>query len=251
MKYGVSFCKKKVLQLSYLHDKRKFETGLFICLVIYIDFSTGQKIGGAGERFSRAAFEKEAHFLRSFRKDGHCHIEKDGYRSNPYLQSGCYNARELKKPNAKVRKIAFTINSELKQLGLFGKHSYDKFIPECYKYASVKDRLALLQGLMDTDGHCMKSNKDIFSGTEFSTISERLSDDVAELVQSLGGIVRKHSKKPFYTKNGVHVYCKTAYRLNIKMPSQLIPFRLKRKISAYHIPQKYDVARFIKDDLFR
>ena len=166
---------------------------------------------------------------------------------NPYLQSGCYNARELKKPNAKVRKIAFTINSELKQLGLFGKHSYDKFIPECYKYASVEDRLALLQGLMDTDGHCMKSNKDIFSGTEFSTVSERLSDDVAELVQSLGGIVRKHSKKPFYTKNGVHIYCKTAYRLNIKMPSQLIPFRLKRKISAYHIPQKYDVARFIKD----
>lgn len=166
---------------------------------------------------------------------------------NPYLQSGCYNARELKKPNAKVRKIAFTINSELKQLGLFGKHSYDKFIPECYKYASVEDRLALLQGLMDTDGHCMKSNKDIFSGTEFSTVSKRLSDDVAELVQSLGGIVRKHSKKPFYTKNGVHVYCKTAYRLNIKMPSQLIPFRLKRKISAYHIPQKYDVARFIKD----
>ena len=166
---------------------------------------------------------------------------------NPYLQSGCYNARELKKPNAKSRKIAFTINSELKQLGLFGKHSYDKFIPECYKYASVEDRLALLQGLMDTDGHCMKSNKDIFSGTEFSTVSERLSDDVAELVQSLGGIVRKHSKKPFYTKNGVHVYCKTAYRLNIKMPSQLIPFRLKRKISAYHIPQKYDVARFIKD----
>ena len=62
MKYGVSFCKKKALKLSYMHGKRIYETGLFICPIIYINFSTGQKIGGAGEGFSRAAFENEGHF---------------------------------------------------------------------------------------------------------------------------------------------------------------------------------------------
>ena len=106
------------------------------------------------------------------------------------------------------------------------KSSSEKFIPEIYKYASINDRLSLLQGLMDGNDN---------EGTnEFISQSEKLIDDVAELVQTLGGIAVK-----FFIDNSYHI--------NIKMPSQFIPFRLKRKADAYHIPQKYEVARFIKN----
>lgn len=167
-----------------------------------------------------------------------------------YLETKYFNARELANPpQTKTRKIAFTLNNELKQLNLFNKRSWEKHIPNCYKYSSVENRLSLLQGLMDTDGYCMKSKKkpNIFSATEFSTTSEQLANDVMEIVQSLGGIARKHSKKPFYTKNGQRIYCRTSFSLNIKMPFPFNPFRLKRKADLYHSPQKYEVARFIRN----
>jgi len=138
--------------------------------------------------------------------------------------------------------------SDIKELGLENTRSGTKFIPEIYKYSSIENRLAILQGLMDTDGHCMKSKNGEFNGTEYSTISERLADDVAEIVHSLGGIVRKKSKIGKYKKeDGTIVECKKAYRLNIKMPSEFNPFRLKRKADTYRLPNKYKVGRYIKN----
>jgi SNF2 family DNA or RNA helicase len=138
--------------------------------------------------------------------------------------------------------------SDIKELGLENTKSDTKFIPDIYKYSSIENRLAILQGLMDTDGHCMKSKNGEFKGTEYSTTSERLADDVAEIVHSLGGIVRKKSKIGKYKKeDGTIVVCKKAYRLNIKMPSEFNPFRLKRKADAYNLPNKYKIGRYIKN----
>ena len=140
------------------------------------------------------------------------------------------------------------VNTSLFDLKLEHTRSHTKFIPEIYKYSSIENRLAILQGLMDTDGHCMKSKNGEFNGTEYCTVSERLADDVAEIVHSLGGIVRKKSKIGSYKKeDGTKVICKRAYRLNIKMPEQFNPFRLKRKSNIYYIPEKYKVGRYIKD----
>lgn len=138
---------------------------------------------------------------------------------------------------------------EIKNLGLSGTKSETKFIPEIYKYSSIENRLAILQGLMDTDGHCNKTNKkNIFNGTEYCTASERLADDVAEIVHSLGGIVRKSSKIGSYKKlDGTIILCKRVYRLNIKLPNEFIPFRLKRKVSNYNPPIKYKIGRYIKN----
>lgn len=141
-----------------------------------------------------------------------------------------------------------TLKKEIKSLNLNGALSHTKFIPEQYKYASVDDRLSLLHGLMDTDGHCMKSKNGAFSGTEYCTVSEQLADDVADIVHSLGGIVRKKSKIGSYKKeDGTKVKCKVAYRLNIKLPSNMNPFRLKRKSDEYNPPKKYKVGRYIKN----
>jgi hypothetical protein len=147
-----------------------------------------------------------------------------------------------------IRTAYFKLGDELIYLGLDGKKSDTKFIPEIYKYSSIENRLAILQGLMDTDGHCIKSKTGVFLGTEFCTVSEQLADDVAEIVHSLGGIVRKKSKIGKYKKqDGTIVVCKKVYRLNIKLPTEFNPFRLKRKADEYNPPKKYKVGRYISN----
>lgn len=148
--------------------------------------------------------------------------------------------RELKEGRIPFGKI-------LNELELHNTRSHTKFIPYIYKYSSIESRLAILQGLMDTDGHCMLSKNGAFQGTQYSTVSEKLCDDVAEIVHTLGGICRKSSKLGSYTKNGVKVECRISYRLNIKLSNDMNPFRLKRKADAYNQPKKYSVGRYIKN----
>ena len=65
----------------------------------------------------------------------------------------------------------------LRALGVIG----GKHIPAIYLRGSHAQRLALLQGLMDTDGSCQ------VSGTcEVGSSDRRLAEDIAELVSSLG-----------------------------------------------------------------
>jgi len=143
------------------------------------------------------------------------------------------------------RKGNIYIGKSLSDLKLSNTRSHNKFIPDIYKYTSVENRLAILQGLMDTDGHCMLSKKEEFHGTEFSTISEKLCDDVCEIVQTLGGIARKTSRRGFYKKDGKRVECNISYRVNIKLPKGMNPFRLKRKSERYNEPKKYPTGRYI------
>ena len=160
---------------------------------------------------------------------------------------GGFNFKETKnKPNC--RTCSINIGLSLYDLKLEHTRSDTKFIPDIYKYSSIENRLAILQGLMDTDGHCMKSKQGFFVGTEYCTVSEKLADDVAEIVHSLGGIVRKKSKIGKYKKeDGTVVECKKAYRLNIKLPNEFNPFRLKRKVNDYNPPKKYKIGRYIKN----
>jgi len=148
--------------------------------------------------------------------------------------------RELKEGRMPFGKI-------LNELELHNTRSHTKFIPNIYKYSSIEDRLAILQGLMDTDGHCMLSKKGEFNGTQYTTVSERLCDDVAEIVHTLGGICRKSYRVGAYTKNGLRVECRISYKLNIKLSNDMNPFRLKRKADAYNQPKKYSVGRYIKN----
>lgn len=151
------------------------------------------------------------------------------------------------RPNVRIGNMV--IGESLKELGLNKTKSHNKFIPDLYKYASVDDRLSLLQGLMDTDGTCNsnKRKKNIFSGTEYCTVSEQLADDLIEIVHSLGGIARKKSRIPKYTYKGVKKTGKKAYRVNVKLPEGMNPFRLKRKSDIYNSPKKYKVGRYIKN----
>ena len=70
----------------------------------------------------------------------------------------------------------------IKELGLDVK-SCDKFIPDSYLMGSVDQRIALLQGLMDGDGSQRVDRRAV----RYHTTSERLAENVVELVNSLGG----------------------------------------------------------------
>lgn len=105
------------------------------------------------------------------------------------------------------------LGAALKALGL-NCHGDDKFVPELYKTGSVDQRLAVLQGLMDTDGTVYKGGC-----ASFTSNSLQLVKDVQELVWSLGGIA---STSPM---NGAH-------RCNIQINLPL--FRLPRKAERQH-----------------
>ena len=62
-------------------------------------------------------------------------------------------------------------NEVIESLGLSNKRSDEKFIPSIYLYASINDRVQLLQGLIDTDGNCTGSAYDYY--TTSSCFSEK------------------------------------------------------------------------------
>lgn len=66
---------------------------------------------------------------------------------------------------------------------VFYTKSIYRRIPEIYKVASISQRMALLQGLMDTDGSLDNSDR---HHCMFSTNSKGLAYDVLELLRSLG-----------------------------------------------------------------
>ena len=71
-----------------------------------------------------------------------------------------------------------SLSSRLRNLGLMD----GKFVPRPYLEASIPQRLALLQGLMDTDGYV----DDIAGRCEFTSTNRGLADAVVELAASLG-----------------------------------------------------------------
>jgi hypothetical protein len=114
--------------------------------------------------------------------------------------------------------------SALRDLGLFKVKGKEKFVPESYLHSSIKQRYAILQGLMDTDGTAGKDGT-----VTFSTGSERLANHVQYLVRSLGGIATLSSRYTQYTHNGEKRTGQLSYKVAIrhKYPTRL--FRLPRK----------------------
>jgi len=83
---------------------------------------------------------------------------------------------------------------ELKILGFLESGCKSKGIPPLYMRSSIEQRLALLQGLMDTDGFVSK-----IGDCEFVSIYKTLAEGVAELIRSLGGKVNiKESDAKLY-----------------------------------------------------
>jgi lipopolysaccharide biosynthesis glycosyltransferase len=103
------------------------------------------------------------------------------------LKEGGHHNYRLTHPN-EFKKEQYYMDA-LDNLGLWGKLSNNKFIPEIYKEASAQDRLELLRGLMDTDGYAGKSGS-----VAYYTVSEQLANDAQYIVRSLGGMCKINKK---------------------------------------------------------
>ena len=119
-----------------------------------------------------------------------------------------------------------TLSSRLRDLGM----REGKYVPRPYLEAGVGQRLALLQGLMDTDGYV----DDVAGRCEFTSINEGLADAAVELAASLG--FRPIKTEGRATLNGVDHGPK--YR--VKFTPDRPVFRLGRKLAR----QKAADARF-------
>ena len=95
----------------------------------------------------------------------------------------------------------------------------NKHIPFEYLWAAEWQRLALLQGLMDTDGNCNRNGT-----AEFTNMNKQLIDGAAFLIRSLGMKCRVTAGRA--KLNGID--CGEKYR--IKFTPTVPVFRLERKL---------------------
>ena len=163
-------------------------------------------------------------------KEGHLHITNaepdiiDNIKKSvnlsqyEYNEYGVVNASEIEKG--------------MQKLGLMGKESHEKFIPQIYKYNAVDIRLKVLQGLMDTDGSI---DKWTFS---FTSTSKQLVYDVLEIVQSLGGTGKIAERQTYFTNYGFKKAGMKSYRLHFKLMN-FTPFTSKKHSSKFAPRTKY------------
>lgn len=194
----------------------------------------------------------------------------DGYLLGVLLGDGCLSKGEkgnasnafgfVQEPNqiiAEITKLGYSLKenkyrnrisyytitdkilkNHLREVGLIGKKSWEKFIPDVYKHSSINNRLAIIQGLLDTDGYQNKTGKAV----ELTTTSERLALDFKFIVESLGGQAFIRSKIPTYHYNGEKKNGRVAYTATIRLPVEFKAFRA----FDYEQKTKYFPTRIIR-----
>jgi phosphate starvation-inducible protein PhoH and related proteins len=151
---------------------------------------------------------------------------------------GQYLLSQLTSPWASTALMENPLTGAARQLGLSGTRSTTKFVPELYLYNSANVRLAVLQGLLDTDGGPV-TQRGRTCRVQYTTVSPRLRDDVIFLIRSLGGVaytrVRSAAGRAPHLVEGRPVHHRhDAYIIDIRLPEGIEPFRLIRKREKYN-----------------
>ncbi len=133
--------------------------------------------------------------------------------------------------------VANPVMAVLRDLGLAGTRSATKFVPDLYLHNESAVRLAVLQGLLDSDGGPVLQ-RGRTCRAQYVTCSERLRDDVCFLVRSLGGVVyarRREAagRRPGRARGRLVHHRSDAYVLDLRLPAGIEPFRLERKRKRY------------------
>ena len=141
------------------------------------------------------------------------------------------------------------VTTVLRALGLAGTRSTTTFVPVPYLVNSAAVRLAVLQGLLDTDGGSIVQTGRTCR-VQYATCSDQLRDDVVWLARSLGGVACVRTRqaegrapglahgRPVRHRNDAHV-------LDIRLPEGVAPFRLMSKKTAYDATGGGRPMRFI------
>jgi phosphate starvation-inducible PhoH-like protein len=165
-------------------------------------------------------------------------------------QPGDYNyvLRHLA-PEGGPLTLANPVTAVLRELDLAGTSSATKFIPEPYLHNTPEIRIQVLQGLLDSDGRPVTQHGHSCR-IQYTTCSERLRDDMAYLVRSLGGVAHWRARPAEGRKPGLAnarpMPCRhDAYVMDVCLPSQIEPFRLPRKRDIYQAHGGGRPMRFI------
>ncbi|GAA2528608.1 hypothetical protein GCM10010201_29610 [Pilimelia columellifera subsp. columellifera] len=121
-------------------------------------------------------------------------------------------------------RLAGAIEAALPESTLAGTRSSAAFVPEVYLWNSAAVRLAVLQGLLDSDGGPV-TQRGRACRIQYTTCSSRLRDDVVFLARSLGGVA-DWRRRPVPHRGD-------AFVLDIRLPAGVAPFRLGRKKATY------------------
>lgn len=150
-----------------------------------------------------------------------------------FIQNG-YDMSHFRQKDSKAKQYLIYDN-QLKEsiikLGIGGNKSDSHFIPKPYLYASIEQRIELMQGLIDTDGYVDSRGHIIYT-----TTSKQLAEDVAFIVRSLGGIATITQNKAGYkNKLGEYIKCNDAYDVQIrtKINPDLCGITRKKKRAKY------------------
>ncbi|MGX1272583.1 helicase-related protein [Streptomyces phaeoluteigriseus] len=130
------------------------------------------------------------------------------------------------RPATRAGEARHPVIEALRELNLWGLTSQGKFVPDQFRNTAVKNRLALLQGLLDTGGTVRADGMSV----SLRPASERLAHDVAWIVRSLGG---RASVRPE----------PDAFDVSVSLPAQYPPFRLAHQANR--------VRRHPQDGTFR
>jgi hypothetical protein len=158
-------------------------------------------------------------------------------------------------PREKLTKLGYTvvlrangctnyirdITSEMDD-AVFSCESHERYIPDDYKYNTAPNRMALFEGLCDSDGEANKGGTIGFSST-----SKQLAEDMLWLARSLGckALMQPTPKIGKYRDdNGEIVVCKPCYRLTINAPFN--PFSIAHKRNAYKPSEERYLTRWIE-----
>ena len=124
------------------------------------------------------------------------------------------------------------ITRELRRLNLWEHVDSSKMIPVEIFTASIRQRLSMLQGLMDTDGTTKNGR------TRFHSTSRNLVEGVRQLVLSLGGLATIGSPTHITGEQPV-------WAVVIMMPKGMTPFRLRYHVERYK-EQEFRMRRYFE-----
>lgn len=167
-----------------------------------------------------------------------------------------YNARENERgtcwgvgfrDDQSSRAVPNRVMAILRSMGIAGADASEKFIPDDYRLGSRETRLAVLAGLLDTDGH-------LEGGTGFDYISksQRLADDVVFVARSLGLCATGGPCEKRDQNGGGGTY----WRVHISGNTEIIPTRVPRKQARPRMQKKnplvtgFDFEPLPADDFF-
>ncbi len=150
------------------------------------------------------------------------HIELCGYDVTDRIKD---------RRNNNCRAAIMHLRTYLRNMGLIR----NKHIPAVYLRGSHDQRLALLQGLMDTDGTIAVRGQ-----AAFTTTSPKIAAGVAELVRTLGIKAKFVVKQPVTSPAWGIVGRRVVYQFSFTTYPDLPVFRLQRKLNKpHHRPNPY------------